>query len=144
MLTRETGTVRPSLGLSLQIAEATTSAAHGSAELEWAAAQLALCPFGLRPGRSWDLRACAALQLGRLRGLGFETARPASQALLWASAGVEVQGRYRLLGPLWLGWEGAFTLPFSRERFYLEPQETLHRVPAWGLSFGLGLGLHFF
>jgi hypothetical protein len=144
MLTRETGRARPSLGLSAHRAQATTSAAQGSAELEWAAAQLTLCPLGMRPSQSWDVRACAALQLGRLRGVGFETAEPAAKSIFWSSVGVELEGRYQLLGPLWLGWEGAFTLPFSRERFYLEPQQTLHRVPAWGLSFGVGLGLRFF
>jgi len=144
MLTRETGEVRPGLGLSVQAADATTSASQGSAELDWVAGQLALCPIGVQPGKSWDFRACAALQLGRLRGTGFETARPATRAILWSSAGVELEGRFQLLGPLWLGWEGAFTLPFSRERFYLEPEQTLHRVPWWGLSFGVGLGLRFF
>lgn len=144
MLTRETGDMRPSLGLSVQLADATASKSQGSAELEWVAAQLALCPVAVRPGQSWDLRACAALQLGRLRGIGFDTARPATRAILWASAGVELEGRYQLVGPLWLGWEGAFALPFSRERFYLEPEQTLHRVPSWGLSFGFGLGLRFF
>lgn len=143
MLTREAG-VRPSVGLSAHLAHATTSAEQGSAELGWAAAQLALCPVGVRPNDAWDFRACVALQLGRLRGVGFDTARPAAKAIFWSSAGVELEGRYRLMGPLWLGWEGSFTVPFSRERFYLEPGQDLHRIPAWGLSFGVGLGLRFF
>lgn len=143
-LTGEASEARPSLGLSVQVADATTSGAHGSAELEWAAAQLTLCPIGVGPGKRWDFRACAALQLGRLRGIGFETASPAQRAIFWASAGVQLEGRYQLIGPLWLGWEGALALPFSRERFYLEPQETLHRVPWWALSFGFGAGLRFF
>jgi hypothetical protein len=57
---------------------------------------------------------------------------------------LELEARHRLVGPLWLGVEGAFVLPFSRESFYLLPEPTLHRVPAWGAGFGLGLGLHFF
>jgi hypothetical protein len=143
MLTREMARPRPSVGLSVHLAHATTSALQGSAELEWTAAQLTLCPAGLRPSDSWDLRACAAFQLGRLRGMGFRTFDPATKAILWSSVALEVEGRYRLLGPSWLGWEGAFTMPFSRESFYVEPGQTLHTVPAWGVSFGLGLGLHF-
>jgi len=143
MLTRESVRPHPSAGLSLHLAHATTSVLHGSAELEWVAAQLTLCPAGLRPGDSWDLRACAAFQLGRLRGIGFHTFDPATKAILWSSAALELEGRYQLLGPAWLGWEGAFTIPFSRESFYVEPGQTLHSVPAWGVSFGLGFGLRF-
>lgn len=144
MLTRETGDLHPSVGLSAMWAQATSSASTGSAELDWVAGRLALCPAGWQPGPSWDLRACATLQLGRLRGTGFATRAAASKAIFWGSGGVELEARYQLLGPLWAGLESEFTLPFSHERFYLEPSETLHRVPNWGVSFGLGLGLRFF
>jgi hypothetical protein len=144
MLTGETSGWRPSLGLSGHSARATTSKSHGSAQLEWAAAQLVACPAGWGPTDTLDFRACGAFQIGRLRGAGFATARPAAKSILWAAAGLELEGRYRVVGPLWVGLDGAFTFPFSRERFYLEPAETLHRVPAWGWSFGLGTGLRFF
>ena len=144
MLTRETSRFRPSVALSVHDARATVAKPQGSAELEWTAAELSLCPFGARPGEAWDLRACASFQLGRLRGVGFQTFRPAEKSILWTSAGLELAGRYQLVGPLWIGLEGAFTFPFSRERFYLDPKLTLHQVPGWGLSFGLGVGLRFF
>jgi hypothetical protein len=144
MLTRQTSRFRPSAALSVHDARATVTKRQGSAELEWTAAELELCPFGARPGAAWDLRACASFQLGRLRGVGFQTVRPAEKSILWTSAGLSLAGRYQLVGPLWIGLEGAFTFPFSRERFYLEPELTLHQVPAWGVSFGLGLGLRFF
>jgi len=144
MLTREASWAHPSVALFGHLAHATTSKPAGSAELEFAAAELVLCPVGLRPDASWDLRACGAFQLGRLRGIGFQTADPATKAIVWSSASLELQGRYQLLGPLWLGWQGAVSAPFSRENFYLDPSQVLHRVPAWGLSFGVGLGLRFF
>jgi hypothetical protein len=144
MLTQETSRFRPSVALSVHDARATVSKLQGSAELEWTAAQLALCPAGAQPGGAWDLRACASFELGRLRGVGFQTASPAEKSIVWMSAGLELAARYRVVGPLWLGLEGVFTLPFSRERFYLEPQPTLYQVPAWGLSLGLGMGVRFF
>lgn len=144
MLTRETSRFRPSVALSVHDARAVVAKRQGSAELQWTAAQLGLCPVGARPTEAWDFRACASFQVGRLRGVGFQTVRPAHKSILWTSAGVELAARYQLLGPLWLGLEGAFTLPFSRERFYLEPEPTLHRVPAWGVSLGLGVGVRFF
>lgn len=145
MLTGETSRWRPSLALSGHWSRATTSKPRGSAELDWVAGQLAACPVGLKPREPWDLRLCGAFQAGRLRGTGFETTSPAAKSILWMAAGLELQGRYRVVGPLWLGFEGAFVFPFSRERFYLAPAETtLHRVPAWGWGFGLGTGLRFF
>lgn len=144
MLTADGWSGQPSAGLSAHLSHATTSAPHGSAELEWTAGQLTLCPASLQPSPSWDWRACGAFQLGRLRGIGFRTVAPATKSIVWSSAGLEVQGRYRLLGPLWLGWEGRLNFPFSRESFYLDPGETLHAVPAWGVGFGVGLGLRFF
>jgi hypothetical protein len=143
MLTHETSRFRPSLGLSARVARDTTSIAQGSAELDFAAAQLTLCPLGVRPDVSWDFRACAALQLGRLRGTGFDTPAPATQSVLWASAAFELQARYQLLGPLWMGAEGMLNFPFSRESFHLDPQKTLHRIPVWGVGAALGLGLRF-
>jgi hypothetical protein len=143
--TRETrGFFRPSLGISAHAASAVVSAAPGSAELDWAAGQLAACPVAIGDARRAVLTACAVFQLGRLRGVGFSTVEPASHDVLWSSAGLELQGRHHLLGPLWLGWEGAFLLPLTRASFYFEPDPPLHRVPAWGLSFGIGAGLHFF
>jgi hypothetical protein len=144
MFTSESSQWRSSLALSGHSLRTTTSKPFGSAELDWVAAQLAACPVGLKPREQWDFRLCGAFQVGRLRGTGFETASPAAKSILWMAAGLELQGRYQVVGPLWLGFEGAFVFPFSRERFYLEPVETLHRVPIWGWGFGLGTGLRFF
>jgi hypothetical protein len=144
MLTYEAGSLKPSIGLAAEVADGTATARHGSAQLELLAARLAACPLGVQPGSAFDLRLCATAELGRLRGSGFATAARASKAIVWSSAGIELQARYEVLEPLWVGLEGGFTFPFTRERFYVDPDETLHRVPAWGLVFGAGLGLRFF
>lgn len=134
----------PSVGLSARFGQAVATGQTGSAELTWTLASLALCPLGWQTPATWDLRACAVAELGRLRGAGFGTEQPASRSILWASAGPAVAARYALLGPLWLNAQAELNFPFSRERFYLEPGETLHQVPAWGATFGAGLGLRFF
>jgi hypothetical protein len=131
--------------LSAHLTGATASGTHGSAELEWLAGQLSACPFAEQATSRWDIRGCALLQLGRLRGTGYQTVSPAARSILWSGGGLQLEGRFDLLGPLWLGWEAAMVFPFTRERFYLEaPEETLHRVPAVAGSFGLGAGLRFF
>ncbi|HEX2871071.1 MAG TPA: hypothetical protein VHP33_07445 [Polyangiaceae bacterium] len=144
MLTYEAGAVKPSIGLLAEAAGGTATAAHGSAELELTTARLVACPLGVQPASALDLRLCATAELGRLRGSGYATDAPATKAVVWSSAGIDLQARYELMRPLWVGLEGGFTLPFTRERFYVEPDETLHRVPAWGLAFSAGLGLRFF
>jgi hypothetical protein len=143
-LTREASRFRPSLGLAAHVAHSTVSAPQGQAELAWKAAQLTFCPLGAGPHERWEVRACGAFQIGRLRGTGFQTPGAATKSIVWSSAVLGLEARHRLIGPLWLGLDGALVLPFSRERFYLQPEPTLHRVPAWGAAFGLGLGLRFF
>ena len=144
MVTSEKSWLRSSLSLSGNLARGTTSQPEGSAEFEWAAAQLAVCPVGLQPRARWDVRACGIFQAGRLRGSGFQTISPAAKSIFWSAVGLQLEGRFELVGPLWLGLEGALELPFSREQFYLEPQQRLHRVPPAGGSLGLGLGVRFF
>jgi hypothetical protein len=144
MLTRERGPLRPSLALAGSSARGVTSQSQGSAEFEWLAAQLSVCPLGFQPGPAWDVRACGIFQAGRLRGSGFQTIRPAEKSIFWSAGGLELEARLRLVGLLWLGLEGGLELPFSRAQFYLDPKQTLHQVPSLGANFGLGLGLRFF
>jgi hypothetical protein len=144
MLIWQASPIRPSLQLSAQRARASTSRSLGSADLTWSAAQLVVCPWGLRPGARWDVRACALFQVGRLEGVGYDTPNAAESAIFWSSAGAQLEGRLQLVGPLWLGLEAGLLRPFTRERFYVDPSQTLHQVPNLGASLGGGLGLLFF
>lgn len=135
---------RPSLQLSAHRARATTSRSLGSAQLTWTAAQLTLCPVSLQPGARWDIRACALFQAGRLLGEGYDNPNPEAAAVFWSSVGLQGELRVELVGPLWLGLEAGLIRPFTHERFYVDPAQTLHQVPTWGASFGAGLGLLFF
>src|SRR6478609_3208772 len=139
MLVWQSNGWHPSLSLVAHRSQATTSTRAGSAEFRWTAGELQACPWGAQPGPGWDFRGCASVRAGALRGEGFATFSPATKTIFWSSAGVEVQGRWQLLGPLWLGVQGGLELPFSRQGFYLDPGQMLHRVPAWGASLGLGL-----
>lgn len=143
-LISEASSLRPSLGLSLSTARGTRTVTNGSAEFDWVAGRLALCPVGLGSARLWDLRFCAGVELGRLRGTGYATAAPASKSILWSSAAALLDAQRRLLGPLWLGGEAGLTFPWTREHFYLDPQTNLHRIPAWGVTGAIGLAFHFF
>ena len=143
-LTWQSNSLHPSLQLTAQRAKTTASSPAGSAELEWTAGELLACPWAAQPSSSLELRACALLQLGRLRGSGYDTISPATESIFWSAAGVALQGRVQLLGPLWLGIDGGLERPFTRERFYVDPSHTLHQVPAWGGSLGFGVGVLFF
>lgn len=144
MLAHESSALKPSIGLSAELSHGTASALHGSAELELAAARLALCPLGVQPDATWDVRVCAIAELGRLRATGFATKQRATKSIVWSSAGIQLEARYEVTKPLWIGLQGAFIFPFTRERFYVDPSDTLHDVPASGVGFGAGAGLRFF
>jgi len=140
----EAGRLRPSLGLSLLTTRAHRTTASGSAQFDWVSGRLTLCPLGLGSNRSWDLQFCAGLELGRLRAKGYATVAPATKSILWSSAAALLDAHRRLFGPLLLGGEAGLTFPLTREHFYLEPHTNLHRIPAWGVAAGVGLGLTFF
>jgi hypothetical protein len=144
MLLRRWGAWNPSLSIAGRFAATTATAPAGKADLEWAAGELAVCPLGVQPEVGWDLRACALLQVGRLRGTGFQTPSPASKSILWSAVGAQLEARFAVVGPLWVGAEAAFSLPLTRESFYLDPRESLHAVPAWAVSLGAGVGVRFF
>jgi hypothetical protein len=144
MLTWQGQRFRPSLQLSAQAARGTASGAAGSADLRWRSAQATLCPWGAGPGARWDVRGCALVQLGHLQGTGYATANAAKASIAWSAVGVELEGRVKLVGPLWAGVDANLIRPFTHERFFLQPSETLFRVPRWGYGVGAGLGLLFF
>lgn len=144
MFMREQSPLRWSVGLSATVARSSSSSLAGSAQFEWAAAELAVCPVGWQPSSGWDVRACGTAQAGRLRAAGFATSNPAENRLFWWALGGSLQARRQLIGPLWVGLEAALEFPLSRQSFYFEPGPIVHRVPAVGASGGLGAGLRFF
>jgi hypothetical protein len=119
-------------------------ASYGTADFEWVAARVGLCPVRFGSERSATLRPCAIVDAGRLRGEGSDIEPHGEASVFWAATGFELSGGLRLVGPLHLGGEVGILLPFRRDRFYFKPDDDIHEVPAAGVSAGAGLDLVFF
>jgi hypothetical protein len=60
---------------------------------------------------------------------------------LWLSAGAIGRIGVRVIGPIFLEAEGGAVFPLVRDRFFVEPDETIHRAPAAAWSGAAGLGV---
>ena len=117
---------------------------RGRATFDWITARLQGCPVRFGFDRTWNIRPCAYIDAGRLRGEGSEIEPNREKNVFWTAAGLELSGEVRLVGPLAVGAEAGILLPFRRDRFLFEPDTDLHEVPVAGFSGGVGLGLLFF
>jgi hypothetical protein len=133
----------PALYLSLYVARTPTLRRKGGdAELVWAFARLAACPFRWPSRTPAGLRPCLSLSGGALRGQGSNTREAAGRMAPWFAVGGLVAWEL-LLGRAVLGAEGGFDVPLYTARFFFEPNETAFRVRLIGLAADIHLGVRF-
>lgn len=133
------------------------SAHYGSAErtdVEGRRAQLrilgveaSVCPWRLRLDQL-ALAACAALDLGSLRGQGVrsETLTSAgSDTIVWAAVGAEVRLAWEVAAPFWVELHGgsALLLAATHQFRFENPSNDVYRVPYFSGSVGGALGVRF-
>lgn len=119
--------------------------APGFAKFDWTGARISLCPVAWAPATSVTLRPCAAGDVAWFGASGYGVVDEKTVDLLWGAAGAELNGEVALYGPLSLGAEVGAFFPFLHgRRFYFIPDRaTIHEIPAVGLSFSLGIEVHF-
>jgi hypothetical protein len=120
----------------------TVAAGGAHAEFTWTAAELDLCPviFG---SRDVNVRPCARAVVGTLEASAVEVEPSRSGVRPWLSLGAALRGRIMVIGPLFLEAEGGATLAMVRDRFFVEPSQTVYRAPLVGWSATAGAGILF-
>jgi hypothetical protein len=98
-----------------------------------------LCPLDLfsRPFR-FDL--CARVVAGAFDATGVGVIPSRSATRPWVSVGSAASLDLYVLGPLYLRLEAALDAPLVRDRFFVEPNETLFSAPAIGWTGAFGAG----
>ncbi len=100
---------------------------------------LDFCPLSYfaRPIR---LDLCARGVGGMLNavGIGVTPARAATRP--WASVGAAASVDLYMLGPIYTRLEAALDVPLVRDRFFVQPNDTVWMAPVVGWSGGLGAG----
>jgi hypothetical protein len=113
-----------------------------SAQFTWTAAALDLCPILVSAGR-FGARPCARVEGGTLEAAGVNVQPSRSGVRPWLGTGLVARGRVLVAGPLFLELEAATTLAIVRDRFFVEPSQTVFRAPLLGWAATAGVGVVF-
>jgi hypothetical protein len=111
------------------------------ADFTWTAGSLDVCPLALaaHPFRAW---ACARGEAGVLAATG-DKSPPRAVTRPWVSAAALARVRWVIVGALFIEVEGGGYTPIVRDRFFVEPDETVHRSPAFSAMGAASLGASF-
>ncbi len=131
---RLTASYRPSPRVSSQ---------EGAGRFVWTTGRLDVCVVAWQPMLHGRLLPCAMLEAGALRGEGADVDHPQQHTRPWVSLGLGTRATATITGPMFLEIQGMLGFPLVRDRFYLEPDTTLHRTPAVSPSLAAGVGSHF-
>jgi hypothetical protein len=116
--------------------------AAGPAHFNWAALRLEGCVLRLRLAPPASLDACAAFDVGGLRGSG-EVSQAKNPTTPWFSVAPVLRLPCFLSGGWFLEAEVALILPLRRETFVFEPRDLFYQVAPAGPAAAFGLGYAF-
>jgi len=134
----------PSVRVAGHFARSTARGSGGHGEFTWVAARVSLCPVRWAPSAALGFRPCVFGDAGQLKAEGFLTLGSAERRLFWSASGLELQFEAELIGPVTIGAEAGVFTPFRRDLFFFGANETVHRIPAVGMTASAGIGLRFF
>ncbi|WP_394832307.1 hypothetical protein LVJ94_37925 [Pendulispora rubella] len=104
-------------------------------------ASLEGCALRMRLGRM-SLFPCAKLEVGALRAEGQNIARATSDVRPWVAVGPSARVRWLVPGQrLFVEGGVAAMVPLTRDRFFFQPNITIHRAAVLGAEADLALGL---
>ncbi len=125
----------------LRFERATIHGVAGGADFTWTAGSLDLCPVAWSAS-AFRLWPCARVEAGALEGAG-DASRSRTTTRPWVSAGALARARGVIVGGLFVELEAGGYVPFVRDRFFLEPDQTVHRAPFVSAAGGASLGASF-
>lgn len=108
------------------------------ADFDWTVGALDLCAI-LRAGR-FRVDACERSSFGVLEGhgLGIVPAKGATRP--WVDLGLALALRVRVIGPVFVEATGHVGAVLVRDRFFLQPNQTVFQAPSFAGEAGGGLG----
>lgn len=135
----------PSLRVAFHVARSRPVGTElGHAAFDWWSTRTSLCPLRW-PASSWlDLRPCASLDAGSLKGTGYAIRAARSATVFWSAVGLSVSFRARLGARLAAGLETGALFPTIRDTYKFDPSVPIYRVPNAGFQLGVGISALFF
>ena len=107
-------------------------------DFDWTVGALDLCAI-VRAGR-FRLDACERSSFGVLEGHGLGVVPANSATRPWVDLGLALALRVRVIGPFFLEATGHVGAVLVRDRFFLEPNETVFQAPNFMGEAGGGVG----
>jgi hypothetical protein len=127
----------PSLRLRLERGGSSTGA-----DFTWTAGSLDTCPVAWSPAPI-RLSPCLRLRGGLLEATGEGVVPVRSDTRRWLDFGALVRARLDFPGPFFFELEGGASIPATRDRFFVEPDATIHRAPLVMGAAAAGAGVSF-
>ena len=107
-------------------------------DFDWTVGALDLCAI-VRAGR-FRINACERNTFGVLEAHGLGVVPANSSTRPWVDLGLAVAARARVLGPFFLEVTGHVGAVLVRDRFFLEPNQTVFQAPLFMGELGGGVG----
>jgi hypothetical protein len=103
-----------------------------NADFTWTLGTLDACPLGLpgSPDARFRLVPCVRFEVGLLEAQGLGVTPTRSSARPWVAGGGAARASLWVVGGLFLEVEGGLVVPLLQDRFFVEPNTTLHVTPA--------------
>jgi len=115
----------------------------GTANVTFNALALEPCVLRLELTASVAVLPCARVSFGFVQAEGSGITAPLSSTRGWGDVGAHVKALWNVAGPLRLSGHAGARFPLFRDRFFVEPNETLYEAPPAVFAFGGDLGVLF-
>lgn len=136
----------PALRLRFVRADTGNDSSGGpNADFTWTLGTLDACPLAW-PGNvdaRFRLVPCARLEAGLLEAKGLDVTPARSYGRAWLAGGGAARASLRVVGGLFLEVEGGLVVPVFQDRFFVEPNTTLHVTAPLVGSGGAGIRVSF-
>jgi hypothetical protein len=124
----------------VRAADTRVAFAGGSARFGWTGAALDLCPYTLESGML-ALAPCWRVEAGILEGEGQQIAPARSEARTWLATGGLGRVRVAPTPAFFAELEAGLRMPLMRNRFFIQPDETIFRAPAFAWQAAANVGV---
>ncbi|AKV00752.1 hypothetical protein AKJ09_07415 [Labilithrix luteola] len=133
------GLLSPSARLHFERLNTSSQTAGAGAEFTWTAGGLDLCPVAWSPDR-FRIAPCLRTEVGVLQGGGIGVQPARSSSRLWLSTGAAAHVRWMAFRPVFVDLEAGLGAPLVRDRFFVQQNTMVFRVPDAEWSAALGVG----
>lgn len=112
----------------------------GNALFTWTEGSLDLCPLAWWPRDNLRAQPCLRVEGGVVDARGVNVNPERTDVRPWFMLGAVGQGRWVVVGPLFLELEAALLVPVVRDRFFFQPDTTVFRASPIAFSASAGVG----